>query len=385
MENDPTNAVEPVGAPRLRLLLLITGLGLGGAEKAVFTLATGLDRSRFDVRVACLLDRGPYAERLEAAGIPVHALAMSGRTDVGAFWRLRALLRQHRPAILHTFLFHANLLGRFAAWSAGTPVRISSVRVCEEERPSHLWWDRWTQGLIHAETCVGEAVRRFTRERARIRDDRLVVIANAVQAQAPTPDARVRLRQADRLEEQDVLVLGVGRLDTQKAPEDLVRATLAVAAPPLRLWIAGTGPREETLRAALACADAGDRARLLGRRTDVPDLLAAADVFALASRWEGMPNAVLEAMAAGLPVVATAVGGTTDLVLDGETGFLVPPGDLVAFSDRLRRLALDPALRRKLGEAGRARAESCFGIPRFLAAHATLYERLWQTHGPARR
>jgi len=373
------------GARPIRLLLLITGLGLGGAEKAIATLATGLPRDRYTVRVACLLDPGPYAARIERTGIPVHALGLRRVWDTPlALFRLRRLLAEYKIDVLHAFLFHANLLGRFAGWFAGTPVRISGVRVCEVRR-RHLLLDRWTQGLVHAETCVSENVLRFTRDQARITESKLVAIPNGVLLPAPDPETRGHVRAAERVPPDVPVLLCLGRLDPQKAPLDLVAAAVALGPRPFRLWLAGGGPEEAAVRAAIARAGVGERVRLLGVREDVGDLLSAADVLALSSRWEGLPNAVLEAMAAGLPVVATNVGGTPELVVEGETGYLVPPADPGAMAERLSRLLDDAGLRRRMGAAARARVAAEFTVERFVARHEALYERLAREHGAAGR
>jgi glycosyltransferase involved in cell wall biosynthesis len=167
-------------------------------------------------------------------------------------------------------------------------------------------------------------------------------------------------------------VISVGRLKEPKDFEGLVYA-LAEAGVPFRAAIVGDGPDRGVIEKAVRETGSSDRIELLGERSDVAEQLAASDVFVLSSRSEGMPVSVLEAMAAGVAVIASAVGGVPELVTDGETGLLVPAGDRAALSAALRRLLTDDGLRRTMGAAGHARARELFDLPRFRAAHVQLY------------
>jgi glycosyltransferase involved in cell wall biosynthesis len=163
-------------------------------------------------------------------------------------------------------------------------------------------------------------------------------------------------------------ILGVGRFRPPKDFGTFVEAVRLLSPGTFSAAIAGDGPDRDLLPEGPV--------ELLGERDDVAELLASSDVFVLSSRAEGLPISILEAMAAGLPVVATRVGGIPELVVDGETGFLVPAGDAPARADALRRLVEDPALRERLGAAGRRRAEELFDLPRFRQEHVELYDRL---------
>ena len=192
------------------------------------------------------------------------------------------------------------------------------------------------------------------------------MIPNAVDIQ-PAPAAR---RDRDR-----PVMIAVGRL---KAPKDfltLVRGLAALPPGSIDARIVGEGPDRAELESEIGRLGIGDRVHLLGERRDVPELLARADVFVLSSASEGMPVSVLEAMAAGLPVVGSKVGGIPELVVDGETGLLVEPGDPDELAAAIGRLAADPELRRQLGEAGRERAQGRFALDTFRRAHVELYSR----------
>jgi starch synthase (maltosyl-transferring) len=223
--------------------------------------------------------------------------------------------------------------------------------------------------------CVSRGVERFSREVAGLDPERLVVIPNGIDP-APFDRASPVPRAAIGIPEDAHLALCVGRLDLQKGLPDLLDAAEQVISqrPGWHLALAGDGPSRAWLLSQLAeRAGLRDHVHSLGRRDDVPGLLKSADVLVLASLWEGMPNAVLEAMAAGRAVVGTSVEGTEDLVVPGQTGWLVPPRDALALAQALIEAADSPERCRRYGEAGCLRAREAFSIEATVAA----YEHLW--------
>ena len=359
----------------LPVALVITELDVGGAEKALAGLATGLNRRRWEPRVYALGPEGPLAGPLREAGVPVVCLGVDPGRPASAVVRLASALRGQAPALVQSFLFHANVAARLAAPFAGRPWVVGGLRVAEKAKRWHLAVDRLTATLGAGAVCVSEGVRRYNKAAGGWPDDRLAVIPNAVDP-APIDEAPPADRAELGVPADSFLALYVGRLDPQKGLPDLLDAAGRVVdrRPDWHLVLAGDGPERDRLRAL-----AEDRPRLagrvhwLGRRGDVPSLLKAADVLVLPSLWEGMPNAVLEAMAARLPVVATAVEGTEDLVAPGETGWLVPRASPGPLADALLDAASDPDRLRRFGDAGRARVERDFAPSRTVLA----YERLW--------
>jgi starch synthase (maltosyl-transferring) len=235
--------------------------------------------------------------------------------------------------------------------------------------------DRLTIRLSAGSVCVSRGVKRFSREVAGIPPGRLTVIPNGVDL-APFDRATPLARASIGVPPDAHLALFIGRLDAQKGLPDLLDAAERVVA--LRqgwhLALVGDGPERPWLLGRMADRPAlAGHVRWLGRRDDVPSLLAAADVLVLASHWEGMPNVVLEAMAARRAVVATAVEGTEELVIPGRSGWLVPPRDVPALADALLDAADSPDRLRRYGEAGRARVEAEFSLDRMASA----YQRLW--------
>jgi glycosyltransferase involved in cell wall biosynthesis len=366
-----TDRSQPVRRPRV--LLLITLAEVGGAQAYVASLLPAL-AGRFDVIVAAH-GPGPLRAAAVEAGVRFVGLEHVRRPinpwrDVAGFVELVRLLRRERPDILHASSSKAGVLGRLAALAAGVPIRIFTVHGWAFAAYSGLasslyrWADRLARPLTTVTICVSENERAAGIRAGTCRAERTVVIRNAVSLRG-----RPRARDGNGRP----LFIAVGRL---KAPKDFVTLARALALLPpdsFEALVVGDGPDRSTLESELRQLGLENRVRLAGERHDVPDLLAAADVFVLSSVSEGLPVSVLEAMAAELPVVASHVGGLSELVLDGETGLLVEPRDSDKLAAALGRLLADRDLRRRLGAAGRAYVESHFDPESFARAHVDLY------------
>jgi glycosyltransferase involved in cell wall biosynthesis len=355
--------------------LLITLAEVGGAQSYVAALLPGLARD-FDVAVAAY-GPGPLREAAAANGIRFIPLRhvrrpVSPWRDPLGLAELVRLLRRERPDILHASSSKAGVLGRLAALLAGVPIRIFTVHgwafSAHSGAASRLyhWADRLMRPLTTVTICVSDHSRARGLEAGTCTAEETAVIPNAVDLQ-PAPAAR---RDPDR-----PVLVAVGRL---KAPKDfltLVRAVALLPADSVEALVVGEGPDRAGLEAEVRRLGIGERVHLVGERRDVPELLANADVFVLSSASEGMPVSVLEAMAAGLPVVGSRVGGVPELVVDGETGLLVEPGNAGELAAAIDRLLADPGLRVQLGEAGRERVQRHFALDPFRRAHVELYSR----------
>ena len=360
---------------RPRLLLLVTLAETGGAQAYVAALLPALVRD-FDVAVAAH-GPGPLRDAAAEAGVrflPLRSLRRPVRPwrDLAALLELTRLLRRERPDILHASSSKAGILGRVAAALAGVPIRIFTAHGWAFAAHAGLasmlyrWADRLARPLTTATICVSERERDSGLAAGTCSPGETYVIPNAVDVAAAPRSTSQR---------QPPIIVTVGRLKAPKDPLTLVRALGRLPAGSFEARIVGEGPQREALERELRALGLTERVHLLGERRDVPRLLAAADVFVLATRSEGHPVSVLEAMAAGLPVVASRVGGVPEQVVDGETGVLVDPGDPDALATALARLAADPSLRRRMGDAGRTRAEERFDLEPFRRAHLELYSR----------
>jgi starch synthase (maltosyl-transferring) len=356
---------------------VITDLDVGGAERCLARVARHMRRQGWPVAVCSLMPSGSVAGELTAAGVPCYELGLSSwRCLPAAALRLATLIARYRPYLVHTFLFHANVLGRVVARLLGVPRVISSVRVAEPRR-WHLAAETLTCRLADRLVCVCASVAEHMRRRAHVPPTLIDVIPNGIEFDR-FAGAEAVARSLIGLPEDAQVAITVARLDVQKGFGTLLQATAGVLGklPNFYLLVVGTGALREQIQKEAQRLRIADRVLLLGRRDDVPQLLRAADLFVLPSRWEGMPNALLEAMAAGLPVVATAVHGSRELVTDGLTGRLVPVDDAEALERAIIELLQDPAGRRRLADAGQRHVAEHFSLQHMLRRYESLYESL---------
>jgi glycosyltransferase involved in cell wall biosynthesis len=358
---------------RIRVAYLIDTLEVGGAEKQLLTIATGVSRERFAPSVLCLTRRGLLEAEVEQAGVPVHLVGKRHKAGVLAYRRLRAWLRAERPHVLHTWMFTCNLYGRLAA--RGLPVRTLASEVSADPGKSRLRLavDRMLAPSTDAFYVNSREVARFYHERCAIPLERIAVIPNGVDVRPVEPVSRASLGVPGGA----YLVCCAGRLSTEKGFEQVIEAlTLGrLSREDVYLTIAGEGPERPALEALAARRGVARRVRLLGYRGDLPRVIQAADVFVLSSRFEGMSNALMEALALGKPCIATAVGGVDELVVDGECGLVLPRSDAALIAATVERLMATPELAARLGQAARERMARQFSVD----ANVRRFEELYAT------
>jgi glycosyltransferase involved in cell wall biosynthesis len=359
---------------RPRVLLAVTSGHIGGAQTYVASLVREL-AGDFDLFVAAN-GKGFVSESAEVAGATFVDLRWMRR---GISWRdplalveLVVLMRRIRPKIVHLNSSKAGFVGRLAAKLARVPISIFTVHGWSfrphsgGRRLAALALERLIRPLTTVMVFPAEATRSDGLAARTCAPEQSVVIPNAVPL-APTAAARSN---------GDVpLVVSVARLSAQKDVSTLIRALALLQPDGWRAAVIGDGNERAAIEREISARGLDSRVELLGDRDDVPEMLARADIFALSSRWEALPISILEAMAAGLPVVATEVDGVPELVVDGETGFLVPSGHPEELAAAITRLLEDEKARKAMGSAGRARVADRFAIEAFGRAHRDLYER----------
>jgi glycosyltransferase involved in cell wall biosynthesis len=360
----------------VRVLYLITELNIGGAERVLARLMAHLDRDRFTPTVACFYGgHGPVADEIRTLNIPVIDLGMTAKWRWDALWRLYCLLRRERPTVLHTWMFHANIPGRVLGRLTGVPAIISSERTMGQEGSLRRWLNCLTASLADQVVCVSQRVADFVVQDVGIPRHKILVIPNGIDLRDfEHLPGKHQARAMLGLSSDRMLVGTVARLNSVKRLDVLLQAMGSLLG--VYAVIVGDGSERAPLEAISERSGLAGRVHFAGQQDEVQTWLAALDVFVLSSDWEGMPNALLEAMAAGLPVVATAVGGTPEVVVDGVTGLLVPPRDPVALAEAITRLLHDPDLRRQMGQAGRERVKERFTVERMVSRTEALYREL---------
>ncbi len=358
----------------MRVVLLVTDFQRGGTPLRIARLARGLAAAGLDVHAGCLAPPGPVSGDLAAAGIPTFACHARGPHDLAALWRLTRNVRRLRPDLIHATLTHANVAARLAGLFEGIPV-IGSTATIEVERRWHRWAERVTGGLEHAHlvgsrVVAEHVVRAFRRPRQRVH-----VVPPSLDPWPQSVERRVA-RSTLGLPEDAFVVAWTGRFDPVKRLDLVVACAERLADIPAWFLLAGDGPQRTHVEQLLNHSPARPHVQLLGWRDDVPTILSAADVFLFPSRTEGMPNAVLEAMACGVAIVGSDIPALRELA--GDEGRLrLVAGDRPAdFAAALRQLRENETLRRTLG--GRAATWACENL-RFeatLAAVRRVYEHV---------
>ncbi|TWU32906.1 glycosyltransferase family 4 protein [Novipirellula artificiosorum] len=359
-----------------RIVYIIPTMDRGGAEKQLCLLAENLPRDRFDVHVVLLTRDGPRSERLRDAGIPVTVIGKRFKADPTALLRLRKCLVGLKPDLVHTWIFAANSFGRAAAKLAGVPRILASERCVDPwKTAAHHWIDRRLASFTKAITTNSSGVVEFYASHG-IPADLFRVIPNGIESRSDHSIDREEAFARLQVDPQRKLILAVGRLWPQKRYRDLVWAAelLATTRQDTSLVILGDGPQRGELLRFRDSVTVPEHVRFAGQRDDVSELLPHADAFWIGSQYEGQSNALIEAMQACVPVVASDIAGNRDLVIDGETGCLVPLGDTADLARQTHLLLEDRERARGLAQAAQNRIATEFTVMAMVNRHVQLYE-----------
>ncbi len=369
-------AGRPHGSPKVRLM--IGQLGLGGTEQQVALLACGLHERGIDTSVLVMFDGGPREEALRQAGVPVIYLGFRRFTtlrnmpaNVAAFLALVRRLRQDRVDVLHAFLFHSYVTAAAAARIARVPVLVAgrrSLGFFKQDRPFLLAAERLATRGTDLLIANAQAVAEDTRAHERVPEEKITVVYNGL------PEAAFAELAPASIQAPHPVLLCVANLKPYKGQRYLLEAAgqLRARGRPCTLILVGDGEERSALERQ--AQRLGIDVRFPGASADTGPLLARADVVVLPSLSEGMSNAVMEAMAAGRPIVATDVGGTPELLRD--RGMLVPPGDPPALAAAIEQLLADPARAAALGQRARAWSRAHLRQDQMVDEHARIYSDL---------
>jgi sugar transferase (PEP-CTERM/EpsH1 system associated) len=371
---------------------VIYRLGVGGLENGLVNLINRMPRERYRHAIVCLKDATDFSERIRVPDVPIHALNKREGHDLALFGRLFKLLRELKPDIVHTRNLAA-LECQWPAWLAGVPHRVHGEHGWDVFDPGgsnrkYQWLRRLHRPLIHRYIPLSRQIEGYLRETVGIPVEKIRRICNGVDTALfhPRGVAKSAVEDCPFPLDGSVTVVGtVGRMHGVKDQLTLVRAFLRLLGKSprfrarLRLMLVGEGPLREKALEGLRQAGAEDLAWLPGEREDVAELLRLLDIFVLPSQAEGISNTLLEAMATGLPVVATAVGGNPELVVDGVTGYLVPPAQPEAMATALAGYLDNPVLKSAHGQAGLRRVREEFSLDAMVQRYMAVYDESMDT------
>lgn len=356
----------------LRIAFVIATLDQAGAEKQLALLASNLPREEFKPHVLALHRGGHFEAALREAGIPVHVIGKRRKFDLGTFRRLRALLRAIDPDVIHSWMFTANAHVRLLHDGRRRPWIVTTERGQKElKTPWQRWLDRRLVRRTSGVVVNGRALAEDARA-AGFAAERIAIIPNGIESTAP------QCRSSGQKSGDDFRIAFVGRLSPEKRVDVLIEAArqLAQAGLAVKLDLMGDGPERPALERHVARTAVGSRICFRGHQPDAASLLPDYDAFWLASDFEGTSNSLLEAMAAGLAVVASAIPANSDVIRAGETGLLFPAGDPAALAAVTRRLIDDPELAARLGRQAAASVQGSYALESMIASHVALFRSL---------
>jgi glycosyltransferase involved in cell wall biosynthesis len=368
---------------KIRVLYTIGTLDIGGAEGQLVRLVTHLNPNKFEPVVCCLSSAGPYRKALDDAGIPVKVIGFTGspHRDLIHLLRLTGYMRRIKPDIVHGFLFWAYIIGTFAARMAGIPVVIASRRSLgnfKADKSHYLIIERIVNRMTDLIVANSEAVKQDVIYQEKVPAKKVRVIYNGIDTLLYKAPSAPTLKAALGIPEKARVVGVVANLIYYKGHKYFLDAWASVVKkfPESICLFVGDGSLRDELEAIVKQKGFIESVLFLGTRRDVPLLISLMDLVVHPSLEEGFSNAILEAMAAGKPVVATSVGGNIEAIVHGETGILVEPADPESLAAAINYLLEYPQSRLSMGEAGRKRILKRFGLARMTGETETLYEEL---------
>ena len=367
-------------ATTYRIAFVVVRMGVGGKERVILHLAHYIKKRGAKPIVVCLTDKGEFGKRLEAQGVQVEAIRSSRRWDLAAVWRLAKLFRRFKPDLINVhdrsslpYVFLANQM------SAKCPIVFSCHGLLFQEKNRSRYLEQLAIRNVRVVSAVSEQVASEYSKLLRW-NKKVEIIPNGVPPISRHPNLRSILRAKMGLSEDVLVLLAVGNINPEKGYEDLLEAVSLVREEDIcqRFVVLVAGSKSNDTYWQALCEhmkrlNLTDKVRFLGCRNDTEALYSAADIFILPSRKEGLPMVLLEAMSAGLPIIATDVGGVSEAIRDGESGLLIPPESPQVMAKAMIKLANDKSMRDSLSQAARARFEERYDISRMVNQYDRLF------------
>lgn len=374
-----------IESKKIKIIQVTRSLNVGGLEKLVATLARNLNREVFDVSVVCLLRKGFFSGELESEGIRVHLVAES-EPDARSrllFLKLARFLKCERPDIVHTHNTHAMIDGTLASVLARVPVRVHTDHARQfPDRVSYMITENLLSRYVDRVVAVSERSKQDLVQFEKIAAKVISVVPNGADIDAGSWN-RDQVRQELGLRGHEFLIGTVSRLTEQKGTRFLIEALPAIVAthPEIKLVVVGDGASRKNLENQVAQLTLDRYVVFVGYQKDTEKYLTAMDLYVLPSLWEGMPIGVIEAMACSKPIVATAVGGVPEIIEDGITGHLVPPGEATGLTGAVRKCLEDREKNLRMGLAARSRYEERFTVKTMVTNYESLFFDLVRSKG----
>jgi glycosyltransferase involved in cell wall biosynthesis len=369
----------PNDSRKLKIVHLVTSLEVGGAQHNMLLGLPNLEPSRYKHILISIMDRMQMKQQFQQAGIEVHTLGLSKKTDIAVALRLRSLLKSIRPDILHTYLIHGNVLGRIVGRLAGVPTIIGSELTIGQAGRIGRLATKLTNPLTDAVEVNSETGGKSIIADLGVPESKIEVVLPGLDLDAfGRTDQRSLVRTELGIEDSEHLVLYVGRLRAVKGVEFGIRAFAKALEqnPRLKLALAGEGDQRSYLESLSAKLGIENNVKFLGARKDLPNVLSACDSVIMPSLTEGFPRVAIEAMASAKPVIATRVGGTPEAIIHNKSGILVPSKDIEAMAEAIVNVANNSELATRLGSAARERTEQHYSASKYVTRLDEMYTRL---------
>lgn len=359
----------------MKILHIIPNLDIGGTEKILLELCRGLDSRQFQHLVLSLKAGGQTEQELRRLSVPVEILNSADSFGLGLadlprlYFRIRQTIKNFGPDILHTWLSRANVIGRIAAQGTGVPSVISSLRVMEIEKNYHLWSEYFTHSLADKVTVNCTALEKFAIQKIKIPKEKIVLIYNGIEVPKNLSSAGSQTRK-------EWVIGTIGRLHRQKGVDIFLHAAKEVLNqyPQCKFLIAGDGPEKENLKLLAQRLGIQSQVVFHGWVQPSSDFISSLDIFVLTSRWEGMPNVILEAMAFQKPIVSSAVGGVTDLLENQKEGLMFQPEDVQSCAQSIKTLIENEQLRKQISLSAYEKVRKKFSLEQMISSYQVLYE-----------
>lgn len=353
---------------KIKITHILPELGYGGAERLLVDLLKNIDRDKFNVEVICLIKGGDFVEDLAEIDVPVKILGKRGKLGLAMMWRLKKYLVETQPDIVHTHLFAGDFWGRVAAYLAGVKIIISTEHnINTSEGKLKDWLKSKTNRLATKIIAVSRSVKNYTIKKYQTPAEKISVIYNGIDI------SRFSFESVDF---NNKIIFGtVGRLTKQKGHKYLISAFKKVSQklPEAELWIVGEGELRDDLTKQIAKLNLTEKVKLLGTRKNIPAMLNEFDIFVMPSVWEGLGIVVLEAMASGLPIIASDVDGLSELVKDNQNGLLFESKNIEQLSQKMTELVQNETLADKFSRAGREMVENNFDLKKVVREYEEVY------------